>query len=73
MCGVEQYLPRLVAAIHRVRQDGRIGPYFESIHRHVCQGCTFYASIDCPCPMNHLAPRIVQAVETVDLPTGSPD
>jgi hypothetical protein len=71
-CGLEHYLPRLVAAVHRVESD-RLEPYVESIHRHVCQGCSFYASIDCPCPMNRLLAPIVQAVKTVDLPMGSPD
>jgi len=65
LCGVEQYLPELIEAIHDSFGASMV-PYFESKRRRVCDQCSFRQSESCPCPTDHLLVLIVEAVEAVD-------
>src|SRR5262245_8402338 len=62
VCGVELHLARLVEAVRSV-QSGWMGPYLDSTHEKVCQGCAFLGADCCPCPMERLALLVVQAIE----------
>ena len=64
-CGVEVNLPLYVEAVHGVR-SGRIDPYLDSIHGHVCDKCVRHDQRGCPCPLDYLSVLIVEAIETVD-------
>jgi hypothetical protein len=64
-CGIEQHLPELIDAIHRV-DSGSIVPYLNANRHLVCEHCPQQGHSGCPCPMDYLAVLVVQAVETVD-------
>ena len=64
-CGVEMHLRELIDAIHQVK-SGSIEPYLVTNRTQVCGHCTMLHNDKCPCPMDHLAVLIVEAVEEVD-------
>jgi hypothetical protein len=66
VCGIEEHLPQLIDAIHRVDSPG-IAAYLDCNRDHVCRSCPFLLNKSiCPCPMDYLAVLLVEAVETVD-------
>ena len=64
-CGVEQFLPEYLEAIHSV-DSPTIEPYLEALRGRVCEGCDRHGCSECPCPLDYLFVLMVQAVETVD-------
>ncbi len=65
MCGVELHLPKLVEAVREIKSE-LMGPYLDNTRKKICEGCAFLHSDHCPCPMDHLAVLVVEAVEAVD-------
>src|SRR5271165_2383443 len=59
ICGIEEHLPELVEAIHKV-QSGWIGPYLDYNRRTICARCPQLGSGICPCAMDYLAVLLVQ-------------
>lgn len=65
VCGVELYLDRLIDAVREV-QDRRMENFAENALDRVCRSCAARGHRVCPCPMEFLLPRAVQAVKTAD-------
>ena len=65
ICGIELHLPELLAAIKKVNSP-MIAPYLDRTHSEVCATCVHLGKSGCPCPMDTLAVRLVDAVEAVD-------
>ena len=65
ICGIELHLPELLAAIKKV-DSPLIAPYLERTHDEVCARCIHRGGAACPCPMDTLMVRLVDAVEAVD-------
>ena len=64
-CGIEFYLPELIESIHQVRSKW-VFPYLVNNRRRICEHCPLGTSDCCPCPLQSLAPLLVQAVKSVD-------
>jgi hypothetical protein len=65
ICGIELHLPELLAAIKKVESPS-VEPYLERTHEEVCARCAHLGGAACPCPMDTLMVRLVDAVEAVD-------
>ena len=65
VCGVELYLPKLVDSIHEVRRR-RMQNFEVNALCRVCRDCIALGNCGCPCPMDSLLLRVVEAVEEAD-------
>jgi hypothetical protein len=64
-CGVELHLPLFLEAVHEV-ESPLIELYPDNIHRRVSSPCGRRDGDGCPCPVDYLLVRLVQAIEMVD-------